>query len=434
MNSNHSIENLGSMKSKHGLQSSQVNPNSSLANLSSLGNRTHDHHPVFTNKDFSKNSQFASFQMPMTPPDSNRSTPFREDLRLEHAMEHKDTSLFYTKWLPEIDTQVVVLCLSWYFVSIVSSNSTKIILSNFKYPVTLTQCQFLFNSALCLGLLSIVFAKKAFFANFPDGSLPDLNEINSFKKFLSPNSLIISTTLPMGMFQFVGHITSHKATSLIPVSMVHTIKAISPITTVLIYRLLFGVKYKLITYVTLIPLVLGIMLTCYKPKSDTGSYYLKGLAYAFISMLIFVSQNIFAKKRLTYKASAELPISSHEKKDKKVDKLTILFYCSIIGFCFTMPIYIYLEFRNPVFSLNELSLKVVLLMSVNALSHFLQSLLAFQILGSITPINYSIANILKRIFIILIAFICENKNFSAMQSSGILLTIFGLYCYDKWGI
>ena len=93
--------------------------------------------------------------------------------------------------------------------------------------------------------------------------MTDTNRI-SLSEFITPTRLIIQTTLPMGMFQFIGHITSHKATSLIPVSIVHTIKSLSPIITVLIYRFLFGKSYRMRTYVTLIPLCCGIMLTCYK--------------------------------------------------------------------------------------------------------------------------------------------------------------------------
>ena len=85
--------------------------------------------------------------------------------------------------------------------------------------------------------------------------MTDTNRI-SLSEFITPTRLIIQTTLPMGMFQFIGHITSHKATSLIPVSIVHTIKSLSPIITVLIYRFLFGKSYRMRTYVTLIPLYL----------------------------------------------------------------------------------------------------------------------------------------------------------------------------------
>ena len=157
-------------------------------------------------------------------------------------------------------------------------------------------------------------------------------------------------------------------------------------------------------------------------------------------MIIFVSQNIFAKKRLTVESTNAIPMnnkSSLRINSNKVDKLTILFYCSIIGFILTCPIYFVTEWMNynafGAISLLQLNSYVMSLVLLNGLSHFVQSLLAFQILGMVSPINYSIANILKRIFIILISFIWELKQFSNSQSIGLVITLFGLYCYDRWG-
>lgn len=242
----------------------------------------------------------------------------------------------------------------------------------------------------------------------------------------------------MGAFQFIGHITSHKATSVMPVSLVHTIKALSPITTVFIYRVVYKAKYPWATYITLTPLMVGIMLTCYKPKKATSvsDHYISGLFYAFFSMLVFVTQNIFAKKRLTYNSEenkASLP-SFKEKSAKKLDKLTILLFCSIIGFLFTIPVYVILEFQNEKFSLLQMNWYLAFLVVINGVSHFMQSLLAFLLLGSISPINYSIANIMKRIVVILFAFVWERSfSFSGTQGYGVFLTIVGLYCYDQWG-
>ena len=120
----------------------------------------------------------------------------------------------------------------------------------------------------------------------------------------------------------------------------------------------------------------------------------------------------------------------------KLDKLTILFYCSSIGFLLTSPIYLmseYMNFKNLGVSLFQLDSSILSLVLLNGFSHFVQSLLAFQILGMVSPINYSIASILKRIFIILISFIWELKQFSNSQSFGLIITLFGLYCYDRWG-
>ncbi|CAK7894676.1 uncharacterized transporter Sly41p [[Candida] anglica] len=440
--------------------SSQANPNSSSTNLHQIKNNHHDdtsshykprsiHHPKINRPTMISSpsfGNFSGFQLPLTPPVSNRGSPVKE--RDSYGFGAKPTPLSTTtttsstsSWLPPIDARIVSLCLGWYFCSAVSNNSTKSILKQFSHPVTLTEVQFLLNCVFCLVGLKLYLSYKSKYATsswLPHGFAPQ--EICSIKQFITPTSLIIRTTLPMGMFQFVGHLSSHKATSLIPVSMVHTVKALAPITTVLTYRCLFQVKYKLITYVTLIPLIVGIMLACYKPKrtANSSEYYKTGLVYAFVSMLIFVSQNIFAKKILTcIEKTIELPTINPfvhaESSQKKLDKLTILYYCSLIGFMFTLPFYLFSEFKNDSISLSQMNFSIFGIMIINGLSHFLQSLLAFQILGSISPVNYSIANIMKRIIVIVVAILWEGQRVTSLQGYGLILTMIGLYCYDRWG-
>lgn len=200
------------------------------------------------------------------------------------------------------------------------------------------------------------------------------------------------------------------------------------------------------TYLTLIPLVVGIMMTCYKPSNKSkiiptggdsmSSAYSTGLVFAFISMLIFVSQNIFAKDKLATPKEQLTVVPTTtvlNKQKKKLDNLTILFYCSLVGFTFTFPVYVASELFSPKFSLAQLDTSILGLILINGVSHFTQSILAFQILRLLSPIDYSIANILKRIFIILISFIWELKNFTTLQSFGLVTTLLGLYCYDRWG-
>lgn len=414
--------------------SSQVNPNLSSTDLSNVN---YGHKGASYRYQKPHLTGFSSFQMPPTPPFSNASTPVKETDSFVFGSQQGQ----YSKWLPPVDIKIVGLCLAWYFCSIISNNSTKSILRDFRYPITLTQCQFILNSTFCVVLFSVLLrmrrngSQSKIDRYFPVGSIPNMHEVSSLRTFITPTTLIITTTLSMGIFQFIGHLSSHKATSIIPVSMVHTIKALSPLTTVLINRFVFGAKLKMVTYVSMIPLIAGIMLTCYNPShlKNDQLYYKTGIAYAFLSMLIFVIQNISAKKSLTYtEKSKQLPLSK-ESNSKKLDKLTILLFCSVIGFAFTLPVYCFLEFRNPQFSLFQLTSYTTSLIILNGFSHFMQSLLAFQILGSISPINYSIANLMKKIIIIVVSFIWERQSISSNQSYGLILTILGLYCYDKWG-
>lgn len=109
--------------------------------------------------------------------------------------------------LPGAETlRFVLLCILWYSSSALSSNTGKVILNQFRYPVTLTFVQFGFVAFFCLLFMSPVV---------------------QFSRLRSPTKAILRDTLPMGCFQVGGHIFSSMAISRIPVSTVHTIK-VSP--------------------------------------------------------------------------------------------------------------------------------------------------------------------------------------------------------------
>lgn len=355
------------------------------------------------------------------------------------------TSKFH-EFLPVFDLSIVISCLVCYCLSAISSNISKIILKDFNHPTSLTEFQFLISSLICLTAIFIIQFNKNLIKFFPVGTLPKyptkpngMNEFTYIYSIIKPTNKIISKTLPMGIFQFIGHITSHKSIALIPVSLVHSIKALSPISTVFAYRLIFNVKYDLITYITLIPLMTGVILTCFSGKRsrnvENGVDFFKGLLYAFISMVIFVSQNIFAKKILEVKDFNKLPINKKdENEDEKIDKITILLYCSIFGFLLTLPIYLISELTNSHFTVFEINLNILSLLLIHGVSHFIQSMIAFHLIGTMSPVNYSVANILKRIVVISIAILVEREKVSKNQGFGLLLTMIGLYAYDKWGI
>lgn len=372
-------------------------------------------------------------------------------------------------YLPEVDLRVTIICSIWYVTSSISSNLSKTILRTFNHPIALTELQFLVSAILCVGFASIVnlfrlprlkhtkFSK--ILNNFPDGILPEYLD-GSFRssilrKFLVPSKLVLMTTFPMGIFQFIGHITSHKAVSMIPVSLVHSVKALSPIITVGYYKFFERRYYSSMTYYTLLLLIFGVMTTCWsthgnKRASDNKSgSSLIGLLFAFISMIIFVTQNIFAKNILTIRRKVGiLPSSSSEDVTSKeeqpgldktrfsplqVDKITILFYCSCIGFLLTLLPFLTGELVNGSSVLDDLTLKTVYLVVIHGIAHFFQAMLAFQLIGLLSSINYSVANIMKRIVVISVALFWETKvNF--LQVFGVILTIAGLYGYDKWGL
>lgn len=270
---------------------------------------------------------------------------------------------------------------------------------------------------------------------------PRLKKTLPFLKYgiRPPTKDLIMTTLPLALFQIGGHILSSDATRRIPVSLVHTIKGLSPLLTVGAYRVFFGIQYSLSTYLSLMPLTLGVVMAC---SADFNANF-KGLIMAFASALLFVAQNIISKKLFNDAAAAEkegLPPSRFTKPDK----LNLLCYSSGLALMLTLPLWLWSEgfgllgdfLRNASINLNEHPEaydhgRLLLEFVFNGTFHFGQNIVAFVLLSMISPVTYSVASLIKRVFVIVFAIIWFGKPMTKIQAFGFFLTFLGLYLYDR---
>ncbi|KKZ60833.1 hypothetical protein EMCG_04481 [[Emmonsia] crescens] len=326
-----------------------------------------------------------------------------------------------------VSYRLIGLCLVWYMTSALTNTSSKSILTTLPKPITLTIVQFAFVSIWCSVLTTLA-------SLFPSlrRAIPALK--NGLRK---PSVDVIKTVLPLAVFQLLGHILSSMATSQIPVSMVHTIKGLSPLFTVLAYRCVFRIKYARATYLSLIPLTAGVMLAC----SSGFSTNFFGILCAFCAALVFVSQNIFSKKLFNEAFRAE---TEGLLDPRKLDKLNLLYYCSGLAFLLTLPIWfvsegynltrdflhdgsIDLSNKSGTLDHGPLTLEFIF----NGISHFAQNILAFIILSMISPVSYSVASLIKRVFVIVVAIVWFGSSTTSVQALGIALTFLGLYLYDR---
>lgn len=214
----------------------------------------------------------------------------------------------------------------------------------------------------------------------------------------------------------------------------------SPLFTVAAYRFFFSIHYSTATYLSLIPLTLGVMLAC----SVEFRGNLVGVINAFVGAIIFVSQNIFSKKLFNESSSgsdASIPASR-----RKLDKLNLLAYSSGQAFLLTLPLWLYAEgftllseysttgtirlsdkpgkHGQPALSGNELIGEFIF----NGTVHFGQNIIAFVLLSLVSPVTYSVASLVKRIFVILMAIAWFGNPTTGLQACGIALT----WVYLSW--
>ncbi|KAH9270819.1 hypothetical protein BASA83_006970 [Batrachochytrium salamandrivorans] len=294
-----------------------------------------------------------------------------------------------------------IMCLLWYSFSALTSNSGKQILNEYKHPISLTYAQF--------GLVSICCALAA---SLRLGTT----------RLRPPTAEILWTTLPLAFFQIFGHIFSSVAMSFVSVSFANTIKALSPLFTILLYRAIYKIKYSSKVYLALAPLTMGVMLVC----ATELKFHSIGFLCALASTFIFVIQNVFSKKLFNNAAS-------HAASDAtKIDKINLLFYSATTAFILMFPIWAYYEAAD-FFSVDSAPLTAHLsfLFILNGIFNFLQSVMAFWILSLTSPVTYSIASLVKRIFVITASIFYFQDKVSVTQAAGISMTFFGLWLYGQ---
>lgn len=376
-------------------------------------------------------------------------------------------------------THTVVLCLCWYTISSIGSRVTKKILTECPLPLFLGEFQFVYTAILAALSCAIAYRNRPFFALFPVGTFPNYShhssnfgDISLEKKhqdviLTKPTRHIINTVLPLGLFQFVGKYFGHKATSLVAVSTVASIKTLSPVFILLFQKCIRISTLPLSTslWLSLFSIVAGVLIIVNedsknkptKSTSSDASYSSSGMICAIISMFIFVAQNIHGKKVFTFKSNSksiktqfdnnkeDSPLPFYKEKNRlndgnlsvKYDKLTLMIYISLVGFCLSFGWFSFLElpivWNYVIYGIDSgiiISIPWKLFL-INGTFHFIQAMIAFHLLGELSTLTYSIANLMKRIAIISVSWIFSGVRISFLQVFGLLLNAFGLFLYEQ---
>lgn len=365
-------------------------------------------------------------------------------------------------------THIVILCLCWYSISSLASQVTKSILTIYPKPLFLGEFQFLYTALLASGCCYLAHCCKTFYDWFPRGTFPQYYEDSQTRRIQAntitrPTKRILLTVLPLSFFQFVGKYLGHTATSLVPISTVASIKTLSPVFIVIIQRILNLSKIRLnaLIYFSLVCLVFGVWIIVGednvqqsvdsdKPHYDSISYSSYGVICAVASMLVFVAQNIYGKNVFTFKEEAPLQKTQKIRADsplpiyvdrnstiggtKKYDKLTLLTYIPLVGFCLSFGWFMTLEFPAIWQDVQQGGLAIIpwRLFLLNGTFHFVQAMITFHLLGEVSTLTYSIANLMKRIAIITVSWAYAGMAVTMKQIFGLILNMIGLFLYERY--
>lgn len=289
------------------------------------------------------------------------------------------------------------LCVAWYAASSANGVVGKVVLSDFPYPMTVSMVQLL---SISIYLTPVLWAWK----------------VPSARPSEIPLKYWFQMILPLAFGKFFSSVSSHISIWKVPVSYAHTVKATMPFFTVLLSRIIIGERQTSQIYLSLVPIVGGVVIASVTELSFDAI----GLISALAATIGFAIQNIFSKKCL---------------KDTGLHEFRLLFVLACIAAVCFMPLWIMYDLVRIV---NDTSLvhsshlpRLVALLVIDGFCNFAQNVIAFSIIALITPLSYAVANCSKRIAVITISLLTLKNPVTMINVIGMMTAIFGVLMYNK---
>ncbi|XP_013387616.1 solute carrier family 35 member E1 homolog isoform X2 [Lingula anatina] len=291
--------------------------------------------------------------------------------------------------------KIVALCVAWYSFSAGGNIVGKTVLNDFPYPMTVTMVQ-LMSIAFYLGPILRVW----------DIPLPSDISWSYYAKMI----------IPLAFGKFINSVSAHVSIWKVPVSYAHTVKATMPLFTVVLSRIILHEKQTTKVYLSLLPIVTGVLVATFTELS----FDMIGLISALASTLVSTIQNIAGKKCL---------------KDTGIHHLRLLLVLARLAMLFFFPVWVFYDIRRIMrddsLVKHDHWLRAVILLLIDGFCNFAQNVIAFTVLAMLTPLSYAVANATKRIVIIFVSLALLRNPVTLLNVIGMLCAVLGVLAYNK---
>lgn len=237
---------------------------------------------------------------------------------------------------------------------------------------------------------------------------------------LKPKALTRKDSVALYAFSIlytVNIAVSNLSLSMVTIPFHQVLRATTPVFTVAIYRFCYSNTYSFDTYVSLIPVIIGVGLATY------GDYYATMLGF-FMTLLgaILAALKTVVTNRMQ---TAGLHLTA----------LELLYRLSPLAFLQSIAMaYINDEFsgiKKFLFEQGNLSMKVILIFFINAAMAFGLNVTSFTANKKTGALTMTVAANVKQILTVLLAVIFWHLKVGYINASGILITIIGGVWYGR---
>lgn len=216
----------------------------------------------------------------------------------------------------------------------------------------------------------------------------------------------------VGSMRFTTVLLGLVALKFVAVSFTETVKSSAPIFTVLIAWLLLREKTGLYVMFSLIPIMGGLALC----SAYELSFNFKGFAAALATNITECLQNVYSKM-----------LVSGEKF--KYTPAELQFYTSVASIVVQIPtMWLMMDFDLATKTMEN---KLIAAYIMNGVFFHFQSITAYVLMGYISPVTHSVANTVKRAFLIWISVLLFANPVTFLSGLGTVIVTVGVLLYNK---